>query len=167
MHHLLKAIILAAPALAAPSTPVASRDTPAPDACSDDTSKNFKGWGLTNFEFHADYIFTTPAHQNSWGYVNFNVTSTATVAVPFTVACSGQSNQLSDFFFGTQIFTCPVPASAGGGHSGEVSFTFNRANGAVALNQTWTCPGSDPKYPYVIHSSEPSHSSGKPILLTR
>lgn len=99
----------------------------------------FTEWTITDLEYHASYIFSTPAHQNSWGYVSFNVTNPA---VPYVVPCTAASSQLSDFFYGTMIYECPVPAGSGG----ALTFTYNRPTGELALNQTWICR-DDPQYP--------------------
>lgn len=130
MHAVRNALILAAaaaPALAAPLEPRAT------------CSSSFTGWTITDLTFDASYIFTTPAHQNSWGNVRFNATNPA---IDYQVACSASSNQLQDFFYGTQVYGCTVPEGSGG----KATFTFNRASGELALNQTWYCR-DDPVYP--------------------
>ncbi|KAJ4288812.1 hypothetical protein N0V88_007139 [Collariella sp. IMI 366227] len=66
-------------------------------------------WTVHGFDYHASYTFSTPAHQNSWGYVNFNLTNNV---VPYTVVCSAASSQLTDFFYGTVDYTCTLPATA-------------------------------------------------------
>lgn len=109
--------------------------------CSDLSLKGFE-WQVDNFDFHASYIFSTPAHQNSWGYASFNLSNPA---VPNVVAsCSAASNQLQDFFFGTQIYKCIVNGTDG---PAPASFAFNRSTGELDINQTWTCRDADPKYP--------------------
>jgi hypothetical protein len=135
-QRILTTILLAAApaALAAPSAPPHTR---AETEC----FKAFTGWTVTDLEYHASYIFTTPAHQNSWGYVNFNVSNPA---VPYTIPCSGTSNQLSDFFYGTMVYKCKAPENATNG--GDTSFTYNRSSGELVLNQTWVCH-DDPQWP--------------------
>ncbi|KAF6824742.1 hypothetical protein CPLU01_10691 [Colletotrichum plurivorum] len=133
--QLLRALLLAAPALA---TPLARRgDEPSP-SCGQ-RSGRLAEWTLTNFDYHASYIFSTPSHQNSWGYVSFNVSNPV---LDYVVSCEAASSRLSDFFYGEQTYTCTAPD----GQSTETSFTFSRPDGAVTLSQAWTC-NDDPKYP--------------------
>lgn len=35
-----------------------------------DTSFGDLAWGVEDFAYNASYLFTTPAHQNSWGYAS-------------------------------------------------------------------------------------------------
>ena len=56
-------------------------------------STSVTGWTVHNFDFHASYIFSTPAHQNSWGYANFTLTNPA---VDYAATCGASSDQLSD-----------------------------------------------------------------------
>lgn len=107
---------------------------PPPKSCAS-KAKDLK-WTVHGFDYHASYLFTTPAHQNSWGYVNFNLTNTA---VPYTASCSAASNQLSDFFYGTQWYTCTLPATAPVGAA--VTFTYNRPSGELDVNETVVCDG--------------------------
>ncbi|KAI5867895.1 hypothetical protein GGS23DRAFT_543019 [Durotheca rogersii] len=105
---------------------------------------NFE-WTIEDFVYHSNYIFTTPAHQNSWGYVDFNLTNPA---LEYPAVCSARSNQLSDFFYGTMPYRCTVPD----GSTTETTFDFSRPSGALNVNQTWTCSDTDPKYPTTIHA---------------
>ncbi|KAK0744498.1 hypothetical protein B0T21DRAFT_281132, partial [Apiosordaria backusii] len=87
------------------------------------------------FDFHASYVFTNPAHQNSWGYVNFNLSNDV---VPYTAKCSAASSQLSDFFYGTVEYTCAlvgtdVPAGA------KAGFKFSRPGGTLEITETIGC----------------------------
>ncbi|KAI0840328.1 hypothetical protein F5Y06DRAFT_262363 [Hypoxylon sp. FL0890] len=102
-------------------------------------------WTVENFDYHASYIFTTPAHQNSWGYVNFNLTNPA---LEYQAICSASSDQLSDFFYGTMQYKCTVPD----GSTTETTFDFSRPSGVLDVNQTWTCSDTDPQYPTTIHA---------------
>ncbi|KAI3320444.1 hypothetical protein HD806DRAFT_538281 [Xylariaceae sp. AK1471] len=97
-------------------------------------------WTIKSFTYRASYIFTTPAHQNSWGYVNFNLTNPALLG---EVACSAQSSQLYDFFYGNFNYNCILPT----GSTTKTSFDFNRPSGQLDINQTWTCSDEDPQYP--------------------
>lgn len=130
--QLLSTLLFLAPALA---SPIAPRDEP---TCGQKSGK-LSEWTLTDFDFHASYIFTTPAHQNSWGYVSFNVSNPV---LDYTVSCSAASSRLNDFFYGEMVYDCKAPE----GESATTSFTFSRPDGALALNQSWTC-NDDPKYP--------------------
>jgi hypothetical protein len=91
-------------------------------------------WVVENFDYLAEYVFTTPAHQNSHGYVNFNLWNTA---VAYTATCSATSDQLTDFFYGTQWFPCTLPLTAPAGSA--VSFRFNRPTGELDINGTIVC----------------------------
>ncbi|KAK1673542.1 hypothetical protein BDP55DRAFT_218669 [Colletotrichum godetiae] len=109
--HFLSTLLLLAPALA---SPIAQRE----ETCGQKSGK-LSEWTLTSFDYHASYIFSTPSHQNSWGYISFNV-----------------SNPVLDY-------TCTPPE---GGESTTTSFTWSTPEKAVTLNQSWTC-NDDPKYP--------------------
>ncbi|TDZ19858.1 hypothetical protein Cob_v007194 [Colletotrichum orbiculare MAFF 240422] len=130
--QLLKTLLLVAPAIAAPLT---ARQ----ELTCGQRSGQLDGWTLTEFDFHASYTFTTPAHQNSWGYISFNVSNPA---LDYKVSCGAASSRLNDFFFGEQVYQCQGP----NGTNSVTSFNFNRPTGEVALNQSWTCY-DDPKYP--------------------
>lgn len=102
-------------------------------------SRKLKSWTVRHFDFHADYIFSTPSHQNSWGYVNFTLENSV---LDYKPICSAQSDQLQDFFYGNVIYSCQgVP------HGDKATFTFNRANNHLHINQTWHCPGASSTYP--------------------
>lgn len=131
MHRLLQTIFLSALAVAAPLEATSS----ALGACEEDVSHNFSGWNLSDFESSSSYKYTTPAHQNDYGSVGFNVSNLATVAVPYTVPCSGESDLIGDPVSDTIIYSCPVPNSA----TGPVSFTYDWNSGMLVLNQTWMC----------------------------
>ncbi|KAF9880110.1 hypothetical protein CkaCkLH20_02064 [Colletotrichum karsti] len=130
--QLLSALLLLTPALAAP---LVARDEP---SCGQKSGK-VSEWTLTDFDFHASYIFSTPSHQNSWGYISFNVTNPV---LDYAVSCGAASSRLNDFFYGEQVYQCKAPD----GESTATSFTFSRPDGAVTLNQSWTC-NDDPQYP--------------------
>lgn len=128
MYTLLSSLLLAGSALAAPAMPARRADS-----CVE-RSQDLTLWDVEKFDFHASYIFTTPAHQNSWGYANFTLSNPA---VDYKPVCSARSNQLDDFFYGTQVYTCDVPDGAPDG--GEATFTFSRPSGGLQVNQTWPC----------------------------
>ncbi|KAH6610095.1 hypothetical protein Trco_000115 [Trichoderma cornu-damae] len=95
------------------------------------SSAKVSQWTVEDFDFHASYTFTTPAHQNSWGYVNFTL---ANPAVGYSPVCSASSNQLSDFFYGNFVYSCDVPVAAD-----KATFTFSRPGSDLRINQTWNC----------------------------
>lgn len=95
-------------------------------------------WTVHDFNFHASYIFTTPAHQNSWGYVDFMLENPA---LKYQARCHGASTQLQDFFYGQLVYWCTVPVSGD-----EVSFTYSRPSGELKINQTWHCPGEGSRF---------------------
>ncbi|KAK6211169.1 hypothetical protein QIS74_10433 [Colletotrichum tabaci] len=132
--QLLPALLLFSTAFA---SPIARRQDDEP-TCGQKSAK-MTGWTLTGFDYHASYIFSTPAHQNSWGYVSFNVSNPA---LDYNVTCGAASNRLNDFFYGEQVYTCSPPD----GESAATSFTWSYPDRALALNQSWTC-NDDPKYP--------------------
>lgn len=150
MRGLLQTLILTITALPlATSTTIPPREAEpnAPNSCSappprpncESKAKSLK-WTVQDFDYHASYIFTTPAHQNSYGYVNFNLTSTA---VGFTASCSASSSQLTDFFYGTQWYTCILSPDAPAGS--VVEFQFNRPTGQLDVRQTVVCPAEKNK----------------------
>jgi hypothetical protein len=91
-------------------------------------------WTAQGFDYHASYIFTNPAHQNSWGYVNFNLTNNV---VPYTAVCKASSNQLTDFFYGTLDYNCTLPAEAPVGAA--VKFRFSRPSGQLDIEEAIPC----------------------------
>jgi len=68
MLSLLTTLLLAGSALAAPT---ANANT---NKCTSRSTK-VKEWTVHDFDFHSSEVFTTPAHQNSWGYVNFTLSN--------------------------------------------------------------------------------------------
>jgi hypothetical protein len=129
------------PLLALPLTTYASPVTiPRADTagCSDASFHSF-AWLARSFDFHASYIFTTPAHQNSWGFVSFDLCNPADQS---TARCEAQSDQLSDFFYGTVPYKCNDTA-----RHGATSFDFSRPQNLLRVNQTWTCADRDPQWP--------------------
>ena len=121
------------------AAPVGLQTRDSNPGCQASSFGNF-AWQVENFDYHASYIFTTPAHQNSWGYVNFNLTNPA---LEYKAVCSATSNQLSDFFYGTMAYNCTVPD----GSTTKTTFDFSRPSGVLNVNQTWTCSDEDPQYP--------------------
>lgn len=124
MQLVLIAHVVAGFALALPAT--VSGGCPA-------QSRKLKSWTVSHFDFHADYIFSTPAHQISSGYVNFTLENPV---LDYKPICSAQSEQLEEFFYGNVIYSCQgVP------DGDKATFTFNRGNNHLHINQTWSCPG--------------------------
>ncbi|KAK3499434.1 uncharacterized protein B0T23DRAFT_17194 [Neurospora hispaniola] len=114
-------------------------------SCGATSFGNFS-WALSAFDYHASYIYTNPAHQNSWGYVNFNLTNPA-IGPSVTTVCSASSNQLNDFFYGTVQYTCTNTPAGVKSDVGKTKFDFNRPTGELRFNQSWTCRDGDPNYP--------------------
>jgi hypothetical protein len=98
-------------------------------------------WTVHGFDYHASYTFTNPAHQNSWGYVNFNLTNNV---VPYTALCAASSSQLSDFFYGTVDYSCTLPASAPA--EATVTFRFSRPSGHLDITESIVCSENKLKY---------------------
>ncbi|KAL2265096.1 hypothetical protein VTJ83DRAFT_6196 [Remersonia thermophila] len=94
-------------------------------------------WTASPFSYRASYIFTTPAHQNSWGYVDFILTNNV---VPYAAVCSASSNTLSDFFYGTVDYACALPAEAPSGAS--VKFRYNRISNQLDIEESLLCTES-------------------------
>lgn len=128
-------------------TPVSMLQQNSSSSCTEDSVKRFE-WTVEGFDFHASYIFSTPAHQNSWGYVNFNLSNPAVPDI--LMSCSAQSDQLQDFYYGTQWYQCTANGTSY--RPAPATFTFNRPTGELDINQSWTCNDQDPKYPCVFHS---------------
>ena len=91
-------------------------------------------WTVHGFDYHASYTFTNPAHQNSWGYVNFNLTNNV---VPYTAVCAASSSQLSNFFYGTVDYTCTLPVDAPAGSA--VMFRFSQPSGQLDIKESIIC----------------------------
>lgn len=127
MPTLLNTLLLAGSALALPAS-LSSRATE--ETCTKKSTAAYE-WTVDDFDFHASYTFSTPAHQNSWGYVNFTLTNSV---LDYKPICSASSSQLEDFFYGTMVYDCKVPENAE-----EATFTYSRPSGALQINQTWTC----------------------------
>ncbi|KAK4150836.1 hypothetical protein C8A00DRAFT_36523 [Chaetomidium leptoderma] len=127
----------ASPLLNARSAEPTDAETPVV-GCSDMSFKTF-GWEARAFDFHASYIFTTPAHQNSWGYASFDLFNPADES---TARCEASSSQLSDFFYGTVQYKCNDTL-----RNGATSFDFSRPANQLRVNQTWTCADQDPQWP--------------------
>lgn len=125
MQSLFNVLLLAGSALALPT----SRTTE--PTCTAKSSK-VSEWTVQNFDFHASYTFSTPAHQNSWGYVNFTL---ANPALDYRPVCSASSSQLEDFFYGTMNYDCDIPVN----NTDEATFNFSRPSGELQINQTWSC----------------------------
>lgn len=128
MYNLLTSLLMAGAAVAAPST----IDLRTSETCTQ-KSTQVKQWTVKDFDFHSSYTFTTPAHQNSWGYVNFTLENPV---LRYKTQCTASSNQLSDFFYGNFIYSCTQAAPQGD----EATFTFSRPMNELKVNQTWGCP---------------------------
>jgi hypothetical protein len=138
--NFLPAVLLTAASVSASPIQHSPRQDQA--GCSETSFQSF-AWLARQFDFHASYIFTTPAHQNSWGYVSFDLFNPADQSATH---CQAASNQLSDFFYGTMQYQCDDEAA---GRIGSTSFDFARPTNQLRVNQTWTCYDNEPEYPYV------------------
>ncbi|KAK4214273.1 hypothetical protein QBC37DRAFT_156958 [Rhypophila decipiens] len=101
------------------------------------TSIHDFSWSLS-LEYHASYTFTTPAHQNSWGAVSFNLTNPAVDKKLGTVNCRMDSNRLTDFFYGDQWYPCTASEPQVAGVLPDTQFRFF-THTRFDLNQTWVC----------------------------
>lgn len=126
----------------ATASPITSRSpaeaAASPAGCSDVSTDNF-AWAVRAFDFHASYTFTTPAHQNSWGYVSFDLVNPADQS---TAHCEAASSQLSDFFYGTVQYKCNDTLRAG-----STRFDFSRPANQLRVEQSWVCDDVDPQWP--------------------
>ncbi|PHH89885.1 hypothetical protein CDD83_5058 [Cordyceps sp. RAO-2017] len=128
MRSFITALLLAGAALAAPANP----ETTKPQTCTSRSTK-VRDWKVEDFDYHASYVFSTPAHQNSWGYVNFTLVNPV---LHYKTVCQAASSQLQDFFYGQVVYKCTTP----NGYGDEATFTFSRPSGELKINQTWYCP---------------------------
>lgn len=113
------------------------------------TGRSFSNltFAASNFDFHASYVWTTPAHQNSWGFLSFNVTNTA---VGYDNICIASSNRVPDFFYGDTWYDCDVQGAAGPDvvNSTDVmgaGFTYDRPSGQFHWYQRWACKDQVPE----------------------
>jgi len=134
---LASVLALAAASTALPSGSLSARDSN--PGCQAASLGDF-AWTVEHFDYHASYIFSTPAHQNSWGYVSFSL---GNPALTYKGECTAASNQLSDFFYGTVPYTCKFPE----GSSAAGEFRFSRPSGLLNITQSWSCSDKDPVYP--------------------
>ncbi|KAM0271638.1 hypothetical protein ACHAQH_009026 [Verticillium albo-atrum] len=140
MHASLIPLLLAPLALATPILPRADNQT-----CFSTTSA-VKSWELTSLDYHASYIFSTPSHQNSWGYVSFTLEN---AALGTKTKCEAASSRLNDFFYGDVDYECEAPegeAPEGEPRLSETKFRFDRPGGEVTVEQSWYC-FDEPQFP--------------------
>ncbi|KAI0400825.1 hypothetical protein F4802DRAFT_601587 [Xylaria palmicola] len=142
MHSLIRtlAAVLPLAAAAAPSGGASARSARSTPGCTSLSFGDF-AWTVQSFTYHAQYTFSTPAHQVSSGSVRFNLTNPA---LPETAVCAADSTQLTDFFYGDFVYHCQAPATGSGT---ATTFAFSRPSGLLTVNQTWTCRDEDPQYP--------------------
>lgn len=138
MHFRSPLALLPLLGLTATASPILSNpraaDTEAAAGCSA-VSWQSMAWTARAFDFHASYVFTTPAHQNSWGYASFDLLNPADGS---TARCEAASNQLSDFFYGTVQYTC---------NDTRTTFDFSRPANQLRVKQSWVCNDQDPQWP--------------------
>ncbi|TGJ88713.1 hypothetical protein E0Z10_g10 [Xylaria hypoxylon] len=136
MHSFVSILVAMSPLTIAFPYDVSPRDT---NGCTTTSSGDFS-WTIEAFDFHSSDIFTTPAHEVAYGYVNFNLTNPA---LPERVLCTAYSSALTSFFYGGIDYTCAAPA----GSKTKTSFTFSRITNGLSINQTWTCSDGNPQQP--------------------
>ncbi|KAK0625860.1 hypothetical protein B0T14DRAFT_421388 [Immersiella caudata] len=83
-------------------------------------------WKIPLFDYHESYTFTTPAHQNSWGIVDFNLTNDL---VSYATPCKAQNNRMFDFYGEIPAFACTPPDEAPLGAA--ANFRFNKRTGQL------------------------------------
>ena len=132
LANILTTLLVAGTALAAPAPAPTTEPT-----CGSRAAK-LTEWTVVDLDFHGDYTFTTPAHQNSWGYINFVLRSPG---FPYEAKCSAASSQLSDFFYGNVEYKCDVPNAAD-----SVTFTFSRPDNKLSITQEWSCPDEGSRF---------------------
>jgi hypothetical protein len=129
MRSFIASLLLASSAVALPA-PAASTPSPQPETC---LSKSQKAgdWIVEDFDSHSSYLFTTPAHQVSTGYVNFTL---ANPVLDYKSSCTATSTWLSEFYYGNVVYNCDVPIEGD-----KASFTWNSPSKELRINQTWSC----------------------------
>ncbi|KAK4198683.1 hypothetical protein QBC40DRAFT_330562 [Triangularia verruculosa] len=94
-------------------------------------------WSISQLEFQSSVV-TVPGEESNdaWGYVSFNLSNTATT---YTADCTAASNTNADagFFNGGQEYLCSL--SDGAPQGSQVAFHFNKASGAVSIQETILC----------------------------
>lgn len=125
MYSAITTLVSLLPLLAL-GAPAAKRQTEFPNCNGGDIV-----WTIHNLTFHSSDTFSTPAHQIPGGWVDFNLTNTQ---VDYVTQCSAYSTQLSDYFYGNQVFQCKDNV-----FGNETTFTYSYPSGAVDVNSTWTC----------------------------
>lgn len=113
--------------------------------CSDASFGDFH-WEILNFVYNASYVYTTPAHQNSWGFVNFNLFNPAFAAdgsASSEAVCSASSSRINDFFYGDMQYTC----SSNTRETRKSTFDFDHGSGLLKVSESWVCVDVDPEFP--------------------
>lgn len=127
-------------ALASPMPLLHARQNSTTKSCTAQSPRTTE-WQVEDFDFHANYIFSQPAHQNSWGYVSFTLVNAVHDA---SVNCSAATDRINDFFYGDVEYECDTAGT--NSDIGETKFAFDRASGKLALEQSWYCR-DDPQFP--------------------
>ncbi|RCI08991.1 hypothetical protein L249_4990 [Ophiocordyceps polyrhachis-furcata BCC 54312] len=117
------------------ATPTGQHKTP---SCTSKSS-SMREWTVSDFDYHASYTFSTPAHQIAGGFVNFTLSNPV---LSYKLSCPATSSQLQDFFYGTMVYKCETAAGSGD----DATFTFNRPTGELKINQTWSCPSEGSRF---------------------
>jgi hypothetical protein len=131
MRSFIASLLFASSVIALPS-PAAPKPKPPPkpETC---VSKSQKAgdWIVEDFDYHANYLFSTPAHQISTGYVNFTLSNPV---LDYKSSCTATSTWLSEFFYGNIVYSCDVPIEGD-----KATFTYDHPAKNLRINQTWAC----------------------------
>jgi hypothetical protein len=86
---------------------------------------------LSDIEYRSVVIYSTPAHLAvQYGEVHFNFTNSA---IPFVSACAATERQPPDYFYGDRAYPCSTDT----GNSTKTTFSYNRLDDSIHVNQTW------------------------------
>lgn len=86
---------------------------------------------LCNVEYSAALVYSTPAHLATYyGKLEFWIENSA---VGYVTHCEAQNSALAGIYIDEQIYQCDSPMFG----SGSASFSYNRPDNKLSLNQTW------------------------------
>lgn len=122
---------------------VAAAPTARDNTCSSLSQSDFK-WTVSDLQYNASIIFSTPAHQIDNGVIQFNISNPAFPGKAASL-CKGFSTRPNDFFYGDQVFTCDAGTPEGGL---TTTFTYDSPSKTLALNQSWSCTSEQTAFTY-------------------
>jgi len=134
MHAAVKLTTLALLGLASATPVPAPGGKPGKGNCAKQLEN--REWSINNFNYRGQYIATTPAHSNNFGYISFDVVNNANPAL--TVVCDTASTMLTDFYAGIP-FDCPLPADAPAGSALQFEWSTTARN--LLIRETTVCDG--------------------------